>query len=272
LTDELKELAFAEDANPDVAGLWADRAVAAGAPDAVSDRLPQLLSTNPAAGREVVLAYVWALAEAGKSVQGTAQKYSELLRADDTAWARAGEALVRAGHHAFAANAWLVDWRDRGDVEAWMLRPLAEAYRQLDQDERAVEVCRAAVKLGGPEDVLADFRAWLAVDLALSGQVAEAAAHTAKIDSILASDGTRLVLSMAEAVLMVCQAGPGGKSAAFREAKEHLKAAAGACVAKDVPAGAARAYRRVVSCIAGEAGTLGAKLWALWQRVAPWVK
>ena len=93
-----------------------------------------------------------------------------------------------------------------------------------------------------------------------------------RIDSILASDGTRLVLSMAEAVLMVCQAGPGGKSAAFREAKEHLKAAAGACVGKDVPAGAARAYRRVVSCIAGEAGTMGAKLWALWQRVAPWVK
>ena len=30
-------------------------AVAAGASDAVSDRLPQLLSSNPAAGREVVL-------------------------------------------------------------------------------------------------------------------------------------------------------------------------------------------------------------------------
>ena len=103
-------------------------------------------------------------------------------------------------------------------------------------------------------------------------QHAEAAAHTAKIDSVLVSDGTRLVLAMAEAVLMVCQAGPGGKAAAFREAKEHLKSAAGSCASKDVPAGAARAYRRVVSCVAGEAGTLGAKLWALWQRVSPWVK
>jgi hypothetical protein len=77
---------------------------------------------------------------------------------------------------------------------------------------------------------------------------------------------------MAEAVIMVRSAGPGGKSAAFREAKEHLKTAAGACTAKDVPAGASRAYRRVVSCVAGEAYTLGAKLWAMWQRVAPWVK
>ncbi|QJW95641.1 hypothetical protein [Frigoriglobus tundricola] len=34
----------------------------------------------------------------------------------------------------------------------------------------------------------------------------------------------------------------------------------------------ARAYRRVVACVAGEAGTLAARLWAVWQRVAPWVK
>jgi tetratricopeptide (TPR) repeat protein len=271
LTDELKELTFAAGANPDVAGLWADRAVAAGTADAVSDRLPELLGRNPAAGREVLLAYMWALAEAGKPVQGTAQKYSELLRADDNAWARAGRALELAGHHAMA-SAWLADWRNRSGVEAWMLGPLAVAFRMLDQDERAVEVCRAAVKLGGPEEVLADFRAWLALDLALSGQPAEAAAHTAKIDSIMVSDGTRLILAMAEAALMVCQAGPGGKSAAFREAKEHLKSAAGACGAKDVPAGAARAYRRVVSCVSREAGTLGAKLWALWQRIAPWVR
>src|SRR5439155_20635035 len=113
LTDELKELAFAPDANPDVAGLWADRAVAAGTPDAVSDRLPELLGRNPAAGREVVLAYLWALAEAGKPVQGVVQKYSELLRASDGAWARAGRALVLAGHHAMA-SASLADCPDRG--------------------------------------------------------------------------------------------------------------------------------------------------------------
>jgi hypothetical protein len=72
--------------------------------------------------------------------------------------------------------------------------------------------------------------------------------------------------------MMVRQAGPDGKAGAFAEAKEHLKAASAACTAKDVPAGAARAYRRVVSCISGEAGGLSAKFWAVWQRVAPWVK
>ena len=33
-----------------------------------------------------------------------------------------------------------------------MLRPLAAALRFIDQDEKAVEVCRAAVRLGGPDD------------------------------------------------------------------------------------------------------------------------
>jgi hypothetical protein len=75
-----------------------------------------LLAANPSAGREVLLAHIWALAETGKPVQGTVQQYSELLRADDGAWARAGAALVLAGHHGFAANARLVDWRDRAGV------------------------------------------------------------------------------------------------------------------------------------------------------------
>ena len=80
------------------------------------------------------------------------------------------------------------------------------------------------------------------------------------------------MLAMAEAVMMVHQAGPDGKSAAFAEAKENLKSASAACSAKDVPAGAARAYRRVVSSIAGEAGSFTATLWSLWQRISPWVK
>jgi hypothetical protein len=267
----LKELAFAPDAGAHVAGLWAERAAAGGEAHAALDRLPELLPHNPGAARELLLAYAWSVAESGKPVQAAVQKYSELLRADDFAWARAGAALVLAGHHGFA-SAWLGDWRERPGVEAWMLRPLAMAFRMLDQDERALEVCRAAVKLGGPDEVLADFRAWLALDLALSGQTAEAAAQAGKVDTVTASDGTRLVLAMADAVLMVRRAGPGGKAAAFAEAKENLKAACAACGGKDVPAGAARAYRRVISAIAGDAGSFNATLWALWQRVSPWVK
>ena len=271
LTAELKELALADDASADLAGIWAERAVADGSPDAVADRLTELLAKNPDAGREVLLAYMWALAEANKPVQGVVTLHSEVLRSDDEAWARAGRALVAAGHFAHA-TAWLADWRDREDVAVWMLHPLALALRALDQDDRAIEVCRAAVKLGGPDELLAYFRAWLALDLALSGQAAEAALQLARVDGPTTPDGTRLVAALAGAVVMVQQAGPGGKASAFAEAKEHIKTAAGSCAAKDVPLGAGRAYRKVVSRLAAVAGTFGAKAWALWQRVRPWVR
>jgi tetratricopeptide (TPR) repeat protein len=254
-----------------VAGLWAERTVASGSPEAVSDRLQDLLTANPVAGREVVLAYLWALADAGKPVQGAVTKYSEVLRADATAWARAGEALVATGNLAHAA-AWLADWRDRDGIEAWMLRPLSVAYRALDQDDRAAEVCRAAVKLGGPDTTLADFRAWLALDLALADQIEESSSHIAKVDSVTLPDGTRLVLAMAEAVVMVAAAGPGGKKGALAEAKDHLRSAAAACESGGAPPGANRAYRKVVRKLSAAAGTIGAKLWALWQRISPWVR
>ena len=265
LTGELADLAAGPDCAPPVAALWAERA----APEAVAERLPPLLAANPEAGREVALALAWSLAEAGKSAQSVVTRYSDVLRSDTPAWARAGAALVAAGGLAHAA-AWLADWRDRDGVEAWMLRPLAMAYRGLDQDDKALEVCRAAVKLGGPDEVLADFRAWLALDLALGGQTDGAAEMAARVDTITAPDGTRLVLALAEAVLMVARAGPGGKAAALAEAKDHLRSAAGVGPAS-FPAGAGRAYRKVVRKIAADAGTFSGRCWALWQRFRPWV-
>ena len=270
LTGELKELAFAPDAAPEVAGLWAERTVAAGSPDAVSDLLVELLGTNPNAGREATLAYLWALADANKPVQGVVMKYSEVLRTNATAWARAGSALVATGNLGYAA-AWLAEWRERDGLEAWMLRPLALAYRGLDQDDKAMEVCRAAVKLGGADESLADFRAWLALDLVLSGQSEEANAQSSKIDTVTVPENTRLILAMAEAVMMVARAGPAGKAAAFAEAKDHLRSAAGACT-NGFPPGAGRVYQKVVRKIAVDVSSLGAKLWAIWQRFAPWVK
>ncbi len=41
---------------------------------------------------------------------------------------------------------------------------------------------------------------------------------------------------------------------------------------KDVPPGAARAYRKAAARVASDAGTLAARAWAACQRLAPWVK
>ena len=82
--------------NPNLAGLWAERTAASSTLDSVADRLPELLSRNPDAGREVILAYAWAVAEAGKPVQGIVQKYSEVLPKEPNPYDSLAEAQMAA--------------------------------------------------------------------------------------------------------------------------------------------------------------------------------
>jgi cellulose synthase operon protein C len=73
-------------------------------------------------------------------------------------------------------------------------------------------------------------------------------------------------------VLMVSRGGSETKGAAFAEAKEHLKTAADACAANEVPPGLGRWYKRVVTKLAAEAGGLTPRFWAWWQQSRPWVR
>lgn len=254
-----------------VAQLWAEREVHADRFDRVGDQLPVLAKANPPAGRAAVLAYAWGLVNAGRpeAAAATVQRFNDLLRADDDSWARAGAVLAEAKHFALAA-AWLADWPNRTAVDGWMLRPLADALRALDRDDDALTACREGLKANPPPDVAAEFRGWLALAAAVGGDTAGAAGFLKGLDQLGLPDSVKLVLAMAEAVLMVRQAGPDGKSAAFAEAKDHLKTAAGACPESARPPGTGRWYRKTVSAITAETGTLAAKSWAFWQRVRPW--
>jgi tetratricopeptide (TPR) repeat protein len=271
--EELDKAVEDPDVTPSAAGLWVERTASGGEAWKAGDRLPELIDRNRDAGREAVLTYAWVLSASGQAdaVAATVQRYAELLREDDEGWARAGGTLAEARSFALAA-AWLADWRERPDCRPWMLRPLAESLRALDRDAEADAVAKAAVGLAEPDGAPPDFRAWLALSAAADGRTAEAAEHLRAVDQLGLPDGLKLVLAMAEALVMVQQAGPAGKRQAFAEAKEHLHAAADACAAKDVPPGAARWFRKAADRLATDAGTLQAKLWAWWQRVQPWVK
>ncbi len=263
--DELGFAVEAPDGTPAAAGLWVERQVEAGQAGEAADALAGLAARNPAAGREAVLAFV---DEAeGPEVAATVQRFSDLLRADAEGWARAGGALVEAKQYPMAA-AWLGDWPGRDGVEAWMLRPLADALRAIDRDADALAVCKAALALPEGDDGPADFRAWLALDAALAGDGSAAAAYLAAVDADGRPDGVKLVLAMARAVLDVKQTG----RVAFPAAKAALKDAAAACEADDLPPGIGRWWRRAVARLAADAGGLPAVLWAAGQRLRPWVR
>jgi len=118
-----------------------------------------------------------------------------------------------------------------------------------------------------PEDAPPEFRAWLALSAAVAGRTEEAGDHLKAVDRVGQPDGVKLLLAMASALVAVR-----AEAGAFAEARENLKAAAGACEPADVPPGAARWWRKAADRLAADAGTLAAKLWALRQRVGPWVK
>lgn len=269
--DELDRAMSGANVTAATAALWAGRHLRAERGQQVLDALPKILEKNIAAGREAVLTYALLQAKPGRGdAAATAiHRFADVLRTDDAAWAAAGAALSISGMHALAVN-WLSDWKTRAGVEPAMLRPLAASLRALDRDHDALAVCREAIDLGGEPPV--DFLGWLALAAATDGRTTDAAQTLAEIDRIGLPDGTRLLVALAEALVMVQHAGPDAKAAAFAEAREHLRTAAGSCDIADQPLGLARWYRRVVTRLAMDSGLITAKIWAFWQKFRPWIR
>ena len=152
-----------------------------------------------------------------------------------------------------------------------MLRALADAHRALGQDVEAEATLRAAHELD-TDDLPPDMSAWLAIGEATRGNTEAASAFIDDIDPLGLPDTTKLLLAMAESLVMVQQAAPEEKTKAFREAREDLKAAAGACPPGEVPIGAARWFLKVARRLAADAGGVSARAWAIWVAVRPWVR
>ena len=111
------------------------------------------------------------------------------------------------------------------------------------------------------------------LDLAAgTGRTAEAASHLNAVERLGQSDGVKLLLAMAAACVAVQKASPAEKATVFADARADLGTAAGACARSEIPPGVARWYRRLVSRLATDAGTISARFWALRQRFMPWVR
>lgn len=273
IDEELDAIARGADTTSAAASLWADRLIVRGRESDVIDSLSDIFARNPNAGREATLGYAFAMASHGQSEKTatTVHRFADHLRTDLESWAKAGAALAEAKLFALAAS-WLGDWTQRDGVESWMLRALADSLRAQDRDPEAAEVAKAAANLPGPAVALADHRGWLALEAAIAGDVEGASAILTTVDRVGLPDRIRLVVAIAEALVMVQRAGPDAKPAAFADAKEHLHAAAGACPPGEVPPGLSRRYRQAMKRLAADAGGFSAKVWAWWQQTRPWVK
>ncbi|QEL16126.1 tetratricopeptide repeat protein [Limnoglobus roseus] len=271
--DELGAIVAGAETTPAAAAVWTERLIVHEKGWHVLDALPGIFEKNPNAAREATLAYAVAMAGHGHpdKTATTIHRFADHLRTDPQSWGRAGAALAEAKLFALAAS-WLGDWKQRDGVDAGMLQALADSLRAQDRDAEATDVAKAAAQMPGPPAVLADFRGWLALEAAVAGHAEEAGTLLSSIDRVGLPDRVRLVVAVAEALVMVQRAGPEAKPAAFSDAKEHLHAAAGACAAADVPPGLARWFKVATKRLAADTGGFAAKLWAWWQQSRPWVK
>jgi len=273
--EELTAAAAGEAVTPQAAGVWVGALLAEDATARVADLLAPLAERDRDAGREAVLTYAAGLADLGNPADAatTVQRFSELLRQDDDSWARAGRVLVDARQLNLAV-AWLADWADRPEREAWMMRVLFDAHQLLGDPAKAEAVAVAALaedeNSDDPDDEeLPDFLAWLALFATLRGDSDAADDFLDRVEPVGQPDGVRTVFKMAEALLTVQRAAD--KRAALAEAKADLRVAADSCAVGDRLPGTAAAYRRVVARLAADAGGVPARLWALGQRVRPWL-
>ena len=260
LTAELKEIVSDPASVPAAATLWVERLVDLGQTQRAIDAIPHLRVSHPSATRAALLALLTTLSQRGQPVQGLITRHADLLRADTEAWAIAGHALASTGQLAHAA-AWLADWRSRPGLTPQMLTPLAWAYRLLDQDQRAADVCYAALQLPAPDDELVHFRAWAALDAALARRSDEAAQLLARLESGFLPPEVLPLTQLTRALLLVLTAGEQGRSVAFCEARQLLRATLP--FHAQIP-GLLRAYRKVVRLLAQVTGSFSARCWGLY--------
>ena len=271
--EELDRAITSGEISPSAAGVWVERRVTAGDSGAVADRLGELAQEAPSAAREAATQYVERLGfdKDVRGVQATVQRFAELLRGADSTWGRAGAVLADLQKYDHAA-AWLADYTDRPDADAESLLPLLAAHLALGDDSSAEAVAQGGLERASEidDEPPAEFPAWLAVFAATRGETDAADEFLEGVEAVGQPDAVRLILTLAESLVTVQRAAD--KPRAFAEVKADLKSVAGACRRADVPAGAARWYQRVVVRLARDTGTLSAKLWALGQRVRPWVR
>jgi len=269
---ELADLLLVEDVNPAAAAAWVERLVADNRGSQVEDRLKEVAEKNPTVGREAALVYAWGMAatDGPEEAAATVQRFAELIRATDDGWARAGAILAEVRKYPLAV-AWLSDYPKREDCEPWMLRALADSHRALGDDVAATAVLEAAFEID-EDDLPADMTAWLALSAALAGDTATANGHLDGIDRLGLPDGTKLILALTDGLVLVQEADPAEIALAFSEAKVEWKTAAAACAPRDLLPGTARWYRRCVSRLVTDTGTLRGRLWGWYQKFSPLVK
>ena len=253
--------------HPRAGSLWVERHAAR--KDWSCVRRFDALLARGAVGRAVVIAYAKALAKQKERsrLRGCVRRHGPALREETRDWGDIGYCFASLEDYRRAA-AWMNDWRQRRDLQPWMLINLAISLRGLGDDGQANEVSHHALEL--PPDYTSPYhQTWLAFDAALAGD--GAAIERLKGLDVSSFDNThKYVHHMVEVLSAVQQVAPPERPAAFRRARQQLDEAVRTITPlNDDRLALRRAYRRCVRRLAQMRGGVPALAWGRWRSWRP---
>jgi hypothetical protein len=190
------------------------------------------------------------------------KRHESPLRAESFLWGMTGHFFSYV-HDDHGAAAWLHDWRERSDLQGWMLMNLALALTGLKRWTEAQEAHRFAVENLEPDHVFAYHEAWLALDSALAGDVAAVRAYFAKLGENDLDPNHQWIAALTRAVLGALTARD--KSKALARAQRHLVMTARRLEPIDGDACFVVAYRKACGRIADVCG----KKWNVAKPILP---
>ena len=148
------------------------------------------------------------------------KRHQGWLNTHDQGWGSIGYAWVRLGYFGFAIRQ-LQDWRERSNLKMWMLLNLAIALRQKHRWEELRGVLDYAMTLER-DGVFPKIRLMYALEQALQGNTAEAAAQFREVDTASLSNYMQVQYRCVQGMLAVQQAQPSLRLAVSRKESEGI--------------------------------------------------
>lgn len=194
----------------------------------------------------------------------------QVLARDDAAWGQVGFALSNFKSSKQAAL-WLSDWRSRPTVQPWMLFNLCLGLRQLGRYPEADGVARYAIQKWGHREGSADLRLFIAVEEALSGNVAGAQEQLQQVSIRKNVAYDQDLLELAKALVEFQQVPAAERVQQFKAVRLPLAKRFTAWRLVNVMKDVRRTFRRAGKIFIQQGGGWRARLWFGWKLNWQWL-
>lgn len=274
----LNDSLFRPDTAPVLGEVWVRRQVERGRLNLLG-KLTKLLRAGEI-GQRALSAYVEALSDRWNTSRQSKRslrawrckvhfrrawrRHRGALRRDDAPWGQTGYALSLMGSEREVID-WLGDWKERKQVESWVLHNLVLALVRCRREDEAVEIIRHGVSLRLAGDTYLSFKTWALFEETVRGNIDAANGHLQDMHGGTAPDFLTAEFILAQSVLKVLNAPAGERRKVFRSVRRDISNIVPGRGAAFYPSTIRRAYARAVRRLKQDMGGLGFTLW-LWRR------